>query len=197
MMYLTALFVVVRILNWKNMKKTKIGIDYSMTSPAICIGDSTYSGCKIRYLTSIKKFAKSYLDDKIVGTYFGTWPSDEFRFDYISNWILTQIPSDSDVILEGYAFAGKGKVFHIGENTGLLKHKLYKANIQFYTPTPTQIKKQATGMGNASKTDMYLAFVDLTGIKLAEELGCTPESNPLSDCIDSFFIHRYCKKKKS
>lgn len=193
-MYLTALFAVVRVLNWKNMKKTKIGIDYSMASPAICIGDGTFTGCKIRYLTSIKKFSQSYLDGKIAGTHFDTWASQEFRFDYISNWILAQIPPDSDVNLEGYAFAGKGKVFNIGENTGLLKHKLYKANIQPCTPTPTQIKKQATGMGNASKSDMYLAFVDLTGVKLAEEMDCTPESNPLSDVVDSFFIYRYGKE---
>ena len=181
------------------MMRTKIGIDYSMTSPAICIGDGTFTGCKIRYLTPVRKFAKSYLDDKIIGYHFGTWPSDEFRFDYISNWILGLVPPEGtvDVILEGYSFASKGKVFHIGENTGLLKHKLFKADIHPCMPTPSQIKKHATGKGNASKTDMYCSFVELTGIELAEIMDCLPESNPLSDVVDSFWIHTYIKKYKS
>ena len=104
------------------MMRTKIGIDYSMTSPAICIGDGTFTGCKIRYLTPIKKFAKSYLDDKITGYHLGTWPSDEVRFDYISNWILGLVPPEGtvDVILEGYSFASKGKVFHIHELNSLI-----------------------------------------------------------------------------
>ena len=175
------------------MMMTRVGIDYSMTSPAICIGDGTFTGCKIKYLTSIKKFAQSYLNGKIEGTHFGTWTSPESRYDYISNWILAQVPPYSDVILEGYSFASKGKVFHIGENTGLLKHKLFKADIHPCMPTPSQIKKHATGKGNASKTDMYCAFVDLTGIELAEEMDCLPESNPLTDVIDSFWIHTYIK----
>ena len=177
------------------MMRTKIGIDYSMTSPAICIGNGTFANCKILYLTPTKKFAKSYLEGKIRGFHFGTWASEEFRFDYISNWILAQIPFEGEieVILEGYAFAAKGQVFNIGENTGLLKHKLYKADIHPFMPTPTQIKKQATGKGNASKSMMYNAFVEITGINLSEIMDCNPESNPLSDVIDSFFIHTYIK----
>ena len=84
-------------------------------------------------------------------------------------------------------------MFNIAENTGLLKHKFYKNNIHPFMPTPSQVKKQATGKGNASKTDMYTAFVDLTNVELAEEMDCLPESNPLSDVIDSFWIHTYIK----
>jgi len=164
-----------------------------MTSPAICIGDGSFTSCKIRYLTPTKKFAQSYLDGKIEGTHFDTWPSEEFRYDFISNWIISLTPVTSNVILEGYAFAAKGQVFNIGENTGLLKHKLYKNNISSIIVTPTEVKKYATGKGNASKTDMYDAFVDMTGIKLTEILECSPESNPLSDIVDSFHIHTYIK----
>ena len=175
------------------MMKMRIGIDYSMTSPAICIGDGTFTGCKIKYLTPTKKFSQSYLDGKIEGTLFKRWPSDEFRYDFISNWIIGQISPTSDVILEGYAFAAKGQVFNIGENTGLLKHKLFKNNIHPKIVTPTEIKKWATGKGNASKTDMYCAFVDQTGVELAEEIDCLPESNPLSDIVDAFHIHNFVR----
>ena len=81
------------------MMMTRVGIDYSMTSPAICIGDGTFTGCKIKYLTPIKKFSQSYLEGKIEGIHFGTWTSNESRYDYISNWILAQVPPYSDVIL--------------------------------------------------------------------------------------------------
>ena len=173
--------------------KTKVGIDYSMTSPAICIGDGTFTHCNIRYLTPTKKYAQSYLNGKIEGYYFGEWPSDEFRYDFISNWIVAQISPTSDVILEGYAFAAKGQVFNIGENTGLLKHKLYKNNIHPQIVTPTEVKKWATNKGNASKTEMYEAFVDQTGVELKNVFGCSPESNPLSDIVDAFHIHNFTR----
>ena len=173
------------------MMKTKVGIDYSMTSPAICVGEGTFTSCRIQYLTPTKKFAKSYLDGKIKGSHFGTWPSEEFRYDFISNWIVAQVPVHAEIILEGYAFAAKGQVFNIGENTGLLKHKLYKNNLYPKVVTPTEIKKWATGKGNASKTDMYNAFVDQTGVELKDILECEPESNPLSDVVDAFLIHTY------
>ena len=51
------------------MTKTKVGIDYSMTSPAICVGEGTFTSCRIQFLTPTKKFAKSYLDGKIKGSH--------------------------------------------------------------------------------------------------------------------------------
>ena len=171
----------------------RVGIDYSMTSPAICIGDGTFANCKIQYLTPTKKYGKSYLNGKISGSYYGTWTSEEFRYDYISNWVLAQVPPNSDVYLEGYAFAAKGQVYNIGENTGLLKYKLYKLDIHPFMPTPTQVKKQATGKGNASKTMMHDAFVERTEVDLTEVMETHAEANPLTDVVDSFFIHTFIK----
>ena len=84
-------------------------------------------------------------------------------------------------------------MFNIGENTGLLKHKLYKNNLYPKVVTPTEIKKWATGKGNASKTDMYNAFVDQTGVELKDILECEPESTPLSDVVDAFLIHTFIR----
>ena len=70
-------------------------------------------------------------------------------------------------------------MFNIGENTGLLKHKLYKNNLNTQIVTPTEIKKWATGKGNASKTDMYNAFVDQTGVELKDILECEPEQSSI------------------
>ena len=80
----------------------------------------------------------------------------------------------------------------IAENTGLLKHKMWKNKIPFKSFPPTVIKKFATGKGNANKEVMYEAFVDelLTPTDLKERL--TPKAtkvrNPISDLVDAYFI---------
>ena len=98
------------------------------------------------------------------------------------------------MFLEGYAFATSAQagVRSIAENTGLLKHKMWKNKIPFKTYPPTVIKKFATGKGNSNKELMYEAFVDelLTPIDLKELL--TPKAkkviSPISDIVDSYFI---------
>ena len=48
----------------------------------------------------------------------------------------------------------RGKVFNLAENTGLLKHKLWKHNIEVILQSPSSIKKFATTKGNANKNVM-------------------------------------------
>ena len=98
------------------------------------------------------------------------------------------------MFLEGYAFATsvQAGVRSMAENTGLLKHKMWKNKLKFQTYPPTVIKKFATGKGNSNKEKMYEAFVDelLTPTDLKEQL--TPKAkkiiNPISDIVDSYFI---------
>ena len=49
---------------------------------------------------------------------------------------------------------------------GTLKHKLYVLNKRFQSIVPGQIKKNATGKGNADKLKMYEQFVKDTKIDL-------------------------------
>ena len=93
----------------------------------------------------------------------------------------------------------KGKVFHIGENCGLLKHKLWKNKIRFETVTPTALKKFATGKGNSDKCIMHAAFHELTKINLMKEMDKESKDcgSPVSDIVDSYFIARYALKKQS
>ena len=70
--------------------------------------------------------------------------------------------------MEGYAYGtSKGVVFEIGENTGVLKHKLMKAQISIDIFAPSEIKKHATTRGNANKVDMEYAFRSHTGVDLS------------------------------
>lgn len=168
------------------------GIDYSMTSPAVTVAVLSEDGtidpkkCSFHYLTNKKKLQGMFFNN-VFGHEYPSYTSQEERFDIVSNWALSVVKNARYVFIEDYAFAAKGKVFHIGENTGLLKHKLFKAGIAFETMVPTQIKQMATGKGNAKKGDMYDAFVTDTGIKFTD-IDSKPEGNPISDMVDSYWI---------
>lgn len=179
-----------------------VGIDYSMTSPAICVhkGDTwAWENCRISYLTKTKKFEGK--NGSFIGHSYPDFTSPEQRFDNISEWALDVLTASASaelglnekfkVVVEGYSMGSKGQVFHIAENTSLLKHKLWKHNISFGTPAPTTIKKFATGKGNANKQRMYECFVAETGCDPAKMLDGSPESNPVSDVVDAYYMCKY------
>ena len=70
------------------------------------------------------------------------------------------------IALEGYAYGAQGRIFHIAENTGVLKYKIYQQSIPLTIFTPSEIKKFATGKGNADKEKMYDSFISETNILL-------------------------------
>ena len=184
------------------MKKIA-GIDYSLTSPAICVykdendGLFDFDKCVVHYLSNNEKqqqlASRSRLDNIRVEPY-PEWKSEEERHEKLATWAYNIVQGCEEVFLEGYAFATSTQagVRSIAENTGLLKHKMWKNKITFKTYPPTVIKKFATGKGNSNKEKMYEAFVGelLTPNNLKEQL--TPKAkkiiNPISDIVDSYFI---------
>ena len=102
-----------------------------------------------------------------------------------------------EVFLEGYAFAnsGKSRVRSVAENTGLLKHKLYKSKHKYTPVPPSVVKKYATGRGNANKEVMYEAFNAelVTPPNLQERLRPKSKklSNPVTDIVDAYFIAKW------
>ena len=184
------------------MKKIA-GIDYSLTSPAICVykdendGFFDFDKCVVHYLSNNEKqrqlAARSGLENIRTEPY-PEWKSEEERHEKLATWAYNIVQGCEEVFLEGYAFATSAQagVRSIAENTGLLKHKMWKNKITFKTYPPTVIKKFATGKGNSNKEKMYEAFVGelLTPNDLKEQL--TPKAkkiiNPISDIVDSYFI---------
>jgi len=182
-----------------------VGIDYSMTCPALCI----YSGgvlhdpnnFKFHYLAPNKKYEGVFQNGFITGHIYPDWTTPEQRFDKISDWVLSCIlkscPSDTGlntpmhVTIEGYSMGSKGKVFHIAENTGLLKYKLWKNHIKFDTPAPTSVKKFATGKGNSNKERMYECFEASTGWDIENLIGGKRDKNPVSDIVDAYWMCMY------
>lgn len=179
----------------KMMSDTFLGVDLSLTSPAVCVfsGDTfDVQSCKFFYLTDKKKFELHIPTSPTVsGDMFPLYNSDQQRYDNIASWVLNlaTVNNATHVFIEDYSFGSTGRVFNIAENCGLLKHKLWSNKIPFTTIPPTVIKKYATGKGNSNKEVLQDHFKQKTGLDIKALLGMTDKQwNPSSDIIDSFFI---------
>lgn len=157
----------------------------------------TLKDCEIHFLTSKKKLQK--VVDNLYGDVYPEYETDIQRFNSISDWVVSNIQKHNVAVvyLEDYAFRATGRVFHIAENTGLLKYKLWKLGIPVHAFPPTTIKKFACGKGNGTKEDMEVAFLQETGYNVKTSLGMgLKQWNPSSDIVDSFYIAKYGKQHK-
>ena len=177
------------------------GIDYSLRCPAICVfdGDKRFCSklCRFHFMSSTKRyeFLNQQSEPSILWHEMKSFTNECERYSMISDWAL-QIVSDCDLIcIEDYAFAAKGKVFHIGENTGVLKYRLWSAEpkLNYVSVPPTKIKKFGTGRGNARKEEVYAAFTAETHIDLLQTLQVKAKQikSPVSDVADSYYICKY------
>ena len=73
-----------------NEPKVLVGLDYSMSGPAItiCHGDFHIFNCKMYYMTDIKRYQGVFYNGKIVGHGFKEWKTNEERFDIISDFFI-------------------------------------------------------------------------------------------------------------
>ena len=178
--------------NGSTKKKTKtiIGIDYSLTSPAVCVNDGSL---KYFYLTSKKKWTGQISED-IIGYEHKEWTDPIQRFTYISDFVFDILftTNNPTIFIEGYSFGSKGQgLFQIAENCGILKYRLLEKGYGYNTVVPSVVKKGATGKGNADKDMMYEAFVkELPEYNLKKILDTEKTGNPLSDIVDSYFIKK-------
>ena len=168
-----------------------IGIDYSLTSPAMCVMvGPTYDKCMFYYLTSNKKMVGNF--GNAIGYEHKEYFSEQERYDNIAEFFLNKIPlrpSIPQVFIEDYSFGSTGRVFHIAENCGLLKYKLWEIGLRFTTFAPSAIKKFATGKGNADKQKMYDTFSEETGQNLIQFYSKTGTlGSPVTDIVDSYYI---------
>ena len=183
-----------------------VGIDYSMSCPCSCVfvGGKEFdiSNCQFLFLSDTKKYHQTF--SNIKGIPVPEFSSNEERYDKISDIFLNVMKSSNVTTfsIEGYAYGGSGVVFHIAENTGLLKHKVYKEGIDINIYPPSRIKKFATGSGRADKSQMYESFLKETGLDLRKLLNYekTKIESPISDIVDSYYICKYqhsllCKLK--
>ena len=173
----------------KKKTKTIIGIDYSLTSPAVCINNGALM---FFYLTNKKKWIGQQSED-IIGYEHKEWTDPIQRFKNISDFVFDVINQTylPQIFIEGYSFGSKGQgLFQIAENCGILKYRLQEKNLPYSTVVPSVVKKGATGKGNADKDKMYEAFVKETNIDLKKIFDTEKVGNPISDIADSYFIQK-------
>ena len=172
------------------------GIDYSLTCPAITVfeGDKfSHLNCQSYYLIDTPKYVKE--NGNFHGHQMKPYSSPMERYENIATWALSIVENSNFVGIEDYSMGSRGKVFHIAENTAILKYLLTKKGIPYRTYPPTQIKKFAI-KGNADKTLMYSAYIKDTRIDLRSmmEYKGTKVGSPVSDIVDSYFITKYLYK---
>ena len=176
----------------KTQTKTIIGIDYSLTSPAVCINDD--GKIMYYYLTKKKKYI-GQMAKNILGFEHKEYLTPIHRFSQISDFVIEllekTIHKTQKVFIEGYSFGSKGQgVFQIAENCGILKYRLQEFNIEYDTVVPSVVKKGATGKGNADKDMMYESFLKETKIDLKKIFDTEKVGNPVSDIVDSYYIQK-------
>jgi Holliday junction resolvasome RuvABC endonuclease subunit len=168
-------------------------LDYSMTSPAICVFEGetwNFSHCKFYFFIKSKFAIKT---DQLISSDYPEYETQQERFAKLAQWSL-DILQENDVkhvFIEGYSMGSKSSsLFQIGENTGTLKHYLWKSDISFDLFAPTSVKKYATGKGNAPKDRMWEAFLEETDCNIFHILGLEQGKswNPVSDIVDAYYI---------
>ena len=122
----------------------KIGIDYSLSSPGVCVntseGEFKYEDCTFYFLTNTKKYDATFCrpfvtNVRYIGTSHKPYTSEPERYSQIADWAINIIKSYGDattgmnrikptIQIEDYSYGSTGRVFHIAENLGLLKYKL-------------------------------------------------------------------------
>ena len=185
------------------------GIDYSLTSPAICVWKDTndtrqfnFNMCDVYYLETAQRLKRATPHEilNLHADIYPEWETEEQRHDLLSDWAMGIIRG-CQVYIEGYAFAtsGKSHVRSVAENSGLLKHKMYKAHQTVTSVPPTVIKKYATDKGNANKELMCDAFYEESDTPADLQKTLRPKSskltNPTTDIVDAYWICKYGWKK--
>jgi Holliday junction resolvasome RuvABC endonuclease subunit len=173
------------------------GIDYSMTSPSICVHDGaswSVENCVFYYI--VHKDKHLVVNEKLKGSLYPEWKTAEERFHNLASWSLEILKKSrvSYVSLEGYSYgSSSSRLFQIAENGGTLKQMMWKNRINFDVVAPTVVKKTATGKGNANKEKMWDSFIDETTVNLFHMIGQEEKKhwNPVSDMVDAYYLAKH------
>jgi hypothetical protein len=175
------------------------GIDYSLTSPAVCVYNDAHPFC-------FQNCSFDVLSDKKVTNLCKNvsifphckWEVSDERYHNIANhFYRSDLIVADNILIEDYSLGSKGKVFHIAENTEVLQYNLWRNAKKYKKIPPTSLKKWVTGKGNATKELMYEQFLKEEKIDLSSMIftsasrRSTKIDSPISDIVDSFYLCKY------
>lgn len=170
-----------------------LGIDYSVTCPALCfISDEAP-----RWWVNYKLNGNPFVDIPGVSWTPSTTTGDLPRFAELATWVLSVVTETQPtlIILEDYAFAAAGRITQLAENGGILKYALHHAQCNLKVVAPTTMKKFATGSGRADKDMVWAAFIQKEPQAIGWQKLCHPKAvkvgSPMADVADSYFLAHY------
>lgn len=172
--------------------KYYVSFDYSITSPSMCVFDG--NKYLLYALTSTKKHIKILTKNNFtfIVEKYPDYDSPQDRYHKLANHFLTILESlgsdNLEFAIEDYAFAAKGKVFHIAENTQCLKGIIYnRYQKEMLMVSPNSLKKLFSDHGNANKDRMAEEFKNRNSFLISEELDAPSSSHP-ADMVDSYAV---------
>jgi len=180
-----------------------LGIDYSISSPGLCLYNGDTYQWWVKYLPKGKEFTSPannvtftpYPDVEGIPRYLGltNWVEQVLADNILSSYPIKY------VWMEDYAFGANGRLTQLAENAGILKARLHQnwPTICFKTIAPGTLKKFATGSGHAKKEQMWESFVKDYPDAVGWPKIVFPKSkslkipSPLNDLADAFYLARY------
>lgn len=165
-----------------------------MSSPGLVIGNSPNPEDLLYYGIRQKKKQISLQKNLILLEPDDAYSCNSERYYKLAKrYVEILIEHSIDTVyMEGYAYGASGNTFNIGECTGILKLLLWQNDIELIVLQPGEIKKFATGKGNANKTLMYDSYVSKTNHfidkLMDDERKGDKIPSPTNDIIDAYFI---------
>ena len=105
---------------------------------------------------------------------------------------MIEVEKPDVVVFERSAGRFMSAVIKQAELHGVLELYLEENKINYRAYSASEIKKYATGKGNANKDILQQVFEQQTGYSIKQKLDMTEKQwNPSSDIIDSYFICKY------
>ncbi len=172
------------------------GIDYSYGCPALCFWDDTtelkFENLRFYAYYTVAKYCRQ-IRNNILILKQPDYANNEERFANIAKWaeavILTEKPDF--IALEGYAMGNSknsNNICQTAENTALLKQALRRNGYDFEIITPSYVKKNFTGVGNALKPVMIHTFETVFNVNMRAIMDNldAKDPKPIDDLIDGF-----------
>lgn len=186
-----------------------VGIDFSITCPAICIYSTTGDNYYFEAWVHKNEHKKMVINKTINNMEFKcTWidRKDDFKFrlpEAIVSSIMLRIDKDSDIGIEDYAYSGSGQITKLAESAGLIKYLLYEKygyHIKEISISQGKMMTSFDMKGNTGKGESVINFIQTFVPNLLTELNydINDMSVPVFDWVDAFgickfvyYYHRY------
>ena len=145
-----------------------LGADLSLTGSGLCLLDTDYNVITTK-LVSFKatEVTRLFLNKNDI------------------NLFLDENPNIQYCCIEGPSFGSKdgGRLFQIGEWTGVFKLCLYERGIPFFLAVPSQVKKYISGTGKDVKKELIL-------LDVYKKYGVEFRDNNIAD---AYVLSRICR----